>query len=52
MVAAGLGVALLPAQAKRLRHENVIFRELLPAVKTESCIAWAAVMPLPPWPRI
>lgn len=44
-VAAGLGVALLPAQAKRLPHENVVFRELRPAVETESCIAWAADNP-------
>lgn len=39
-VAAGLGVALLPEQVKRLPHEDVVFRELQPAVKTESCIAW------------
>jgi DNA-binding transcriptional LysR family regulator len=41
-VAAGLGVALLPEQVKKLPHESVVFRELQPAVKTESCIAWAA----------
>lgn len=39
-VAAGLGVALLPAQARKLPHENVVFRELKPRVLTESCIAW------------
>jgi len=39
-VAAGLGVALLPEQVKRLPHDNVVFRELQPSVKTESCIAW------------
>ena len=39
-VAAGLGVALLPAQAKKIPHENVVFRELRPRVLTESCIAW------------
>ena len=39
-VAAGLGVALLPEQVKRLPHEDVVFRELQPTVKTESCIAW------------
>ncbi|MGI8955763.1 MAG: LysR family transcriptional regulator [Chthoniobacterales bacterium] len=44
-VAAGLGVALLPEQAKRLPHESVVFRELQPAVKTESCIAWKADNP-------
>src|SRR4029078_7560653 len=39
-VAAGLGVALLPEQVKSLPHEDGVFRELRPAVKTESCIAW------------
>jgi DNA-binding transcriptional LysR family regulator len=39
-VAAGLGVALLPDQAKKLPHENVLFRSLTPTVVTESCIAW------------
>ena len=39
-VAAGLGVALLPDQVKKLPHDSVVFRELSPAVKTESCIAW------------
>jgi DNA-binding transcriptional LysR family regulator len=41
-VAAGLGVALLPEQVKKLPHESVVFSELQPAGKTESCIAWAA----------
>jgi DNA-binding transcriptional LysR family regulator len=39
-VAAGLGVALLPDQVKKLPHDRVVFRELSPTVKTESCIAW------------
>jgi DNA-binding transcriptional LysR family regulator len=39
-VAAGLGVALLPDQVKKLPHDSVVFRELSPTVKTESCIAW------------
>jgi len=39
-VAAGLGVALLPDQVKKLPHENVVFRPLTPRVRTESCIAW------------
>ncbi len=39
-VAAGLGVALLPDQVKKLPHENVVFRPLAPTVMTESCIAW------------
>ncbi len=44
-VAAGLGVAILPEQVKRLPHESVVFRELRPAVKTESCVAWKADNP-------
>jgi DNA-binding transcriptional LysR family regulator len=39
-VAAGLGVALLPDQVKKLPHEAVVFRPLTPRVMTESCIAW------------
>lgn len=39
-VGAGLGVALLPEQVKKLPHENVVFRTLTPAVLAESCIAW------------
>jgi DNA-binding transcriptional LysR family regulator len=39
-VAVGLGVALLPDQMKKLPHDSVVFRELNPPVKTESCIAW------------
>lgn len=44
-VGAGLGVALLPDQVKKLPHDSVVFRELIPAVKTESCIAWKADNP-------
>jgi DNA-binding transcriptional LysR family regulator len=39
-VAADLGVAFLPDQAKKLPHEGVVFRDLSDKVKTESCIAW------------
>ena len=41
-VAAGLGVALLPAQAKRLPHDGVVFCGLKPRALIESCIAWRA----------
>ena len=44
-VAAGLGVALLPDQVKKLPHDSVVFREVSPPVKTESCIAWKADNP-------
>ena len=39
-VAAGLGVAIVPAQLKKLEHENVVFRTLNPTVATEGCVAW------------
>ena len=39
-VAAGLGVALVPEQIRRLPHDNVAFRPVKPAVKTEGCVAW------------
>jgi DNA-binding transcriptional LysR family regulator len=39
-VAAGLGVALVPEQLKKLEHENVVFRSLNPTVATEGCVAW------------
>ncbi len=41
-VAAGLGVALLPDQVRKLPHASVVFRALDPPVKTEACIAWKA----------
>ncbi len=39
-VAAGLGVALVPEQIKKLDHEKVVFRSLTPTVGTEGCVAW------------
>jgi DNA-binding transcriptional LysR family regulator len=39
-VAAGLGIALVPEQLKKLEHENVVFRPVNPTVGTEGCIAW------------
>jgi DNA-binding transcriptional LysR family regulator len=39
-VAAGLGVALVPDQLKKLEHKNVVFRPLQPAVMIEGCVAW------------
>jgi DNA-binding transcriptional LysR family regulator len=44
-VARGLGVALVPEQVKRLEHENVVFRPLNEAVRTEGCIAWKGENP-------
>jgi DNA-binding transcriptional LysR family regulator len=41
-VAAGLGVALVPDQLKKVPHDDVVFRPVIPAVSTESCIAWKA----------
>jgi DNA-binding transcriptional LysR family regulator len=39
-VAAGLGIALVPEQLKKLEHEKVVFRTLHPTVVTEGCVAW------------
>jgi DNA-binding transcriptional LysR family regulator len=44
-VAAGLGVALVPEQLKKLEHENVVFRALNPTVATEGCVAWRSENP-------
>jgi len=47
-VAAGLGVALVPEQLKKLEHENVVFRPINPAVATEGCVAWRSENPSAP----
>ncbi|HSI84441.1 MAG TPA: LysR substrate-binding domain-containing protein [Candidatus Methylacidiphilales bacterium] len=39
-VAAGLGVAVMPAQLTSLPHEGVQFRHLVPPLLRESTIAW------------
>ncbi len=39
-VAAGLGVAIVPEQLKKLEHENVVFRSLDTVIVTEGCVAW------------
>lgn len=39
-VAAGLGVAIVPEQLKKLEHENVVFRSLDTVIITEGCVAW------------
>jgi DNA-binding transcriptional LysR family regulator len=44
-VAAGLGVALVPEQVKKLEHGNVVFRPLNPTVRTEGCVAWKSENP-------
>jgi DNA-binding transcriptional LysR family regulator len=47
-VSAGLGVALVPEQLKKLPHENVTFRPITPAVATEACVAWKGDNPSVP----
>ena len=39
-VSAGLGIAIVPEQLKKLEHENVVFRPLDADIVTEGCIAW------------
>ena len=47
-VAAGLGVAFMPAQIAGLPHEGVVFRPLAPPLLRESTIAWRADNPSTP----
>lgn len=47
-VSAGLGVALVPEQLKKLAHEDVAFRPVTPAVVTEACVAWKGENPSVP----
>src|ERR1700738_1471773 len=44
-VAAGLGVALVPEQLKKLEHENVVFRPVNPHAGTDGCVAWRSEKP-------
>jgi DNA-binding transcriptional LysR family regulator len=39
-VAAGLGIAIVPEQLKKIAHENVVFRPLDTVIVTEGCVAW------------
>jgi len=39
-VGAGLGIAIVPEQLKKLDHENVVFRPLDTVILTEGCVAW------------
>ena len=39
-VGAGLGIAIVPEQLKKLDHENVVFRPLDIEILTEGCVAW------------
>jgi LysR substrate binding domain-containing protein len=47
-ISAGLGVALVPKQLKKLPHKNVVFRPVKPAVATEACAAWKGENPSAP----
>ena len=47
-ISAGLGVALVPEQLKKLPHKNVVFRPVKPAVATEACVAWKGEDPSAP----
>src|SRR2546423_3351993 len=47
-ISAGLGVALVPEQLKKLPHKNVLFRPVMPAVATEACVAWKGENPSDP----
>jgi DNA-binding transcriptional LysR family regulator len=47
-ISAGLGVALVPEQLKKLPQKNVVFRPVMPAVATEACVAWKGENPSAP----
>ncbi len=47
-ISAGLGVALVPEQLKKLPHKNVVFRPVRPTVATEACVAWKGENPSAP----
>jgi DNA-binding transcriptional LysR family regulator len=44
-VAAGLGAALLPEQAKVLPHNGIVFRPLKPSLQVDSWVAWKDANP-------
>ena len=47
-IADGLGVALLPEQITRLKHDGVVLRPLTPPLHREATIAWRADNPSKP----
>jgi DNA-binding transcriptional LysR family regulator len=40
LVAAGMGIAILPAVCAQIRHPHVVFRKLLPAIEIQSAVIW------------
>lgn len=40
LVAAGMGIAILPAVCAKVRHPQVVFRKLSPAIEIDSGVIW------------
>ena len=40
LVAAGMGIAMLPAVCAQIRHPHVVFRKVLPAIEIQSGVIW------------
>ena len=40
LVAAGMGIAIVPAVCAQIRHPGVVFRKLLPAIEIQSGVIW------------
>ena len=40
MVAAGMGIAILPAVCAKIRHQHVVFRKISPAIEIQSGVIW------------
>ena len=40
LVAAGMGIAILPAVCAQIRHPNVVFRKVTPAIEIQSGVIW------------
>ena len=40
LVAAGMGIAIVPAVCAQIRHPHVVFRKVLPAIEIQSGVIW------------
>jgi DNA-binding transcriptional LysR family regulator len=40
LIAAGMGIAILPAVCAQIRHPNVVFRKVAPAIEIQSGVIW------------
>jgi DNA-binding transcriptional LysR family regulator len=40
LVAAGIGIAILPPVCSKIRHPLVVYRKVLPAIEIQSGVIW------------